>query len=201
MKVTVADTGIGNLHSLRKGLERAGASAETTSDPVRWLEARVLVLPGVGAFDAAMRTLGPVRAALRAKLEAGTPALAICLGLHVLGESSEEGQAPGIGFLPGRARRFPPSVGKVPHMGWSRLQTRSDPLFGGLGTEPYAYFVHSYYVEPDPVRTRASTTYGISIASVVRRRNVYATQFHPEKSGADGQRLLRNFLAFAEAEA
>ena len=198
MKATVADLGIGNLHSLAKALERCGASVTVTPRPSDWISARVLVLPGVGAYGAGMRALEPVREPVRARLDAGVPALGVCLGLQLLLEGSEESPAPGVGFVGGKVRRFPPTVGKVPHIGWSRVESK-DALFEGVAPASYFYFVHSYYPLPDEDVAIARTTHGIPFVSALRKGNTYATQFHPEKSGPAGLKLLSNFLAFAEA--
>jgi glutamine amidotransferase len=198
LKATIADLGIGNLHSLAKALERCGATVSVTPRPADWLSARVLVLPGVGAFGAGMRALQPVQESVRSRLESGVPALGVCLGLQLLCDASEESPAPGVGFIGGKVRRFPPEVGKVPHIGWSRVESK-DPLFAGLPPSSYFYFVHSYYPAPDENVAVASTTHGIPFASALRKGNTYATQFHPEKSGPAGLKLLSNFLAFAEA--
>lgn len=196
MKVTLADLGIGNLHSLRRGLETAGALVETTAKPEEWLDASILVLPGVGAFGAGMRALEPVRDGLRSKLLSGAPALGVCLGLQLLLERSDEGGGDGLAFIAGDVKRFPDSAGKVPHMGWSRVRSK-DPLFEGIPDASYFYFVHSFYPDPEEEVGIAETTYGLSFVSALRKSNTVATQFHPEKSAAPGARFLRNFLAFA----
>lgn len=201
MKVTVADLGIGNLHSLAKGLERAGATVKVTPHPEEWLDARTLVLPGVGAFGAGMKPLAPVREALRSKLLSGAPALGVCLGLQLLLERSDEDPADGLGFIAGDVKRFPPTVGKVPHMGWSPVRGHKDAIWEGIPESTYFYFVHSYYPDPEEDVGIAETSYGIPFFSALRKGNAYATQFHPEKSGDAGLRLLRNFLAISEAHA
>lgn len=198
MKVTLADLGIGNIHSLTKALEAAGATVQASARSDDWLDAEVLVLPGVGAFGAGMKPLRPVHDAIRSKLLSGAPALGICLGMQLLLERSDEDPVEGLGFISGDVKRFPENVGKIPHMGWSKVRGSKDPIFEGLGAEPHFYFVHSFYPDPEEEVGIAETWYGISFSSVLRKSNTYATQFHPEKSGDAGIRFLRNFLRHAE---
>ncbi len=203
MNVTIADLGIGNLHSLGKALERCGATVRVTPEPDAWLDATTLVLPGVGAFGAGMRSLAPVRDALRSKLMSGCPALGVCLGLQLLFERSEETpDAHGLAFIRGGVHRFPRGAHKVPHMGWSRVDHKPEPLFDGVPADAYYYFVHSYYPDPqEPVHVGTTTYGGVRFASVLRKGNTTAAQFHPEKSGPHGLRFLKNWLAQAEAVA
>lgn len=198
MKFTIADLGIGNLHSLGKALEKAGAEVLVTPDPDLWLDAKALVLPGVGAFGAGMKGLLPVRGALRSKLLSGCPVLGVCLGLQLLLERSDEDPAEGLGFISGDVKRFPASVGKVPHMGWSPVEHSGELLLESIPSGSYFYFVHSYYPDPEEDVGVAHTQYGLTFQSVLRKANTYATQFHPEKSADHGQRLLHNFVRFAE---
>ena len=198
MKIVVADLGIGNLHSLAKALEKAGAEVVVTSNADAWLDARALVLPGVGAFGAGMRPLAPVHDALKSKLLSGCPALGVCLGLQLLLERSDEDPVEGLGFISGDVKRFPVSVGKVPHMGWSPVEYTREDLFDGIPSGAYFYFVHSFYPDPEEDVGVAKTKYGLTFQSALRKANTYATQFHPEKSGEHGQRLLHNFVRFAE---
>jgi glutamine amidotransferase len=203
MNTVLADLGIGNLHSLAKALESQGARVTTTPEPERWLDADVLVLPGVGSFGAGLRGVAPVRDDLRELLEGGTPCLGVCLGMQLLFESSEEDAGEGIGFFKGRVRRFPRTVGKVPLMGWTTLRRTQDDdrLLQGIPADAYLYFVHSYYAEAARQDVVATARHGIDFAAVARRGRTVATQFHPEKSGAVGLRLIRNFLEEAEAVA
>jgi glutamine amidotransferase len=201
MKITIADLGIGNIHSISKGLERVGAQVEVSTKENDWLDAQALVLPGVGAFGAGMKPLRPVHDALKSKLLSGCPALGVCLGMQLLFERSDEDPVEGLGFVSGDVKRFPASVGKIPHMGWSRLHPSKERLFDGLGPQPYVYFVHSYYPDPEEDVSIAETRYGISFTSVLRKSNTYATQFHPEKSGDAGLKILENFVRFAEEHA
>lgn len=207
--IAVIDSGIANLRSVEKGFGRLGVEAAVIEDPRRLREAAGIVLPGVGAFAdgiAKLTTHGFVEPLLR-EIERGKPVLGICLGLHFLFSESEEfGVHKGLDLLAGRVRRFadgmpdPETPGarlKVPHMGWNRVRIdRPVPILAGLPAEPYFYFVHSYYVEPaDPDVTAGSTEYGTRFTSVIWRDNLFATQFHPEKSQAAGLQLLKNFAA------
>jgi len=207
--IAIIDSGIANLRSVQKGFARLGLSAEIVESPDRLAEAAGIVLPGVGAFAdgiAKLRDHGFIEPLLRA-IEKGTPVLGICLGLHFLFSESEEfGRHRGLDLLPGRVRRFaddmpdPRAPGarlKVPHMGWNRVRIERDaPIFRGLPDEPYFYFVHSYYVEPaDSAATAATVEYGVRFTAAIWRDNLFATQFHPEKSQALGLKLLENFAA------
>ena len=199
MKVTIADIGIGNLHSLRKAVETCGYEATATTESTEWLDARCLLLPGVGAFGAGMRPLAPVRDALVGKMLSGAPVLGVCLGLQLLLERSDEDPGDGLAFIRGDVKRFPPQAAKIPHMGWSPVRHQDDPLFDGIPQDSYFYFVHSYYPDPEEDVSIADTKHGISFVSSLHKENTYATQFHPEKSGPLGLQLLKNFLAHAEA--
>ncbi|MFB6140408.1 MAG: imidazole glycerol phosphate synthase subunit HisH [Halosimplex sp.] len=201
-EVVVVDYGLGNLRSVTRGLERAGAAVELTDDPGDLDAADGIVLPGVGAFSEGMDNAGPFREALIEWAEAGVPLFGICLGMQMLLTTSEEaeregqGDVEGLDLIPGRNVRFGGDL-KVPHMGWNELDVRRDhPLVEGVDGE-YAYFVHSYYAEPDDADAVVATTdYGTDFASIVAndRGNVFGTQFHPEKSGETGLRILRNFV-------
>ena len=199
MRVTVADLGIGNIHSLAKALEHEGAKVEVSPKPDDWLDAGVLVLPGVGSFGAGMRALEPVRDALLSKLTSGAPALGVCLGMQLLFERSDEHPAEGLGFVSGDVKRLPDTAGKIPHMGWSPVATKDSELFAGIPPDSHFYFVHSFYPDPEEDVGIGQTKYGLTFTSVLRKANTVATQFHPEKSAENGLRLLRNFLAYAEA--
>ena len=198
LPVTLVDYGVGNIHSIAKAVERAGARVSVTDRPEDLLAARCLVFPGVGAFDAVMERLAPVREGLVARLRAGVPCLAVCIGMQILFERSEEGAAPGLGLLPGAVRRL--RHAKLPHMGWNTVAHDGDPLFADVPDGSYFYFVHSY--APDPgTGTIARTDYGGTYASAVRAGGTLGVQFHPEKSSAVGARVMRNFVDRAMREA
>jgi imidazole glycerol-phosphate synthase subunit HisH len=195
--IAIIDYGVGNLRSVEKAFQHVGADALVTADPEVVRGAAGVVLPGVGAFgdgieQLAARGFVPVVKEIAAQ---GRPLLGICLGMQFLfGESEEMGQYVGLGLLPGRVVRFHGEL-KVPHIGWNQVcALRPSPLLAGLPAEPYAYFVHSYYVEPaDPDDVLATTDYGGPYASVVGRGHIFGLQFHPEKSQEVGLRMLRNF--------
>jgi imidazole glycerol-phosphate synthase subunit HisH len=201
-EVVVVDYGLGNLRSVTRGLERAGAEVEITDDPDAFSEADGIVLPGVGAFREGVENAGPYREPLLEAAERGQPIFGICLGMQMLLTDSEEaahdgeGDVRGLDLIPGTNLRFDGGQ-KVPHMGWNELSIeREHPLVEGVDDE-YAYFVHSYYAEPeDPSSVVATTNYGIEFPAVVANEaaNVFGTQFHPEKSGETGLAILRNFV-------
>lgn len=194
MKVVLVDSGGANIGSVRYALERLGVQAAMTADAGEIQAADRVILPGVGAASPAMARLNalglvPVLRALR------QPLLGICLGMQLLFEGSEEGDVECLGLLPGRVRRMPGSAGvRVPHMGWNRLRpTRVDPLLAGVADGAQAYFVHSF-AAPVTDDCLASCEHGEPFAAMVRRGNIAGAQFHPERSGAVGARLLQNFL-------
>lgn len=197
--IAIIDYQMGNLRSVQKGFERVGHQAHVTSDPAEVAEADKIVLPGVGAFADAIRELDqrhlvdPIREAIAAD----KPFLGICLGLQLLFDVSyEDGTHRGLGILPGEVKRFDlPSNYKVPHMGWNQAQIlRPAPVLNGVSDEDYFYFVHSYYVVPrDPELIAIEVSYHQPFCAMIWRDNLFATQFHPEKSQADGLRILRNF--------
>jgi glutamine amidotransferase len=201
--VAVVDYGLGNLRSVTRGLERAGASVDVSDDPAEFTAADGIVLPGVGAFREGVENAGPYRETLLEAAADGTPVFGICLGMQMLLTTSEEadrageGEVVGLDLIPGRNRRFTGDL-KVPHMGWNELAVERDhPLVDGVNGE-YAYFVHSYYAAPeDEDATVASTEYGTRFPSIVADESgtVFGTQFHPEKSGETGLQILRNFVA------
>jgi imidazole glycerol-phosphate synthase subunit HisH len=197
--IAIVDYGMGNLRSVQKAFEKVGHKAEVTNDPAVLATARKVVLPGVGAFEDAMaelRRLELVKPILDA-IEAGKPFLGICLGLQLLFEVGyENGRHEGLGVLPGEVRRFDlPREFSVPHMGWNQLDIRRPtPILAGLANGDYVYFVHSYYVLPaNPAVVATETDYGGPFCSMIYRDNLFATQFHPEKSQANGLRILHNF--------
>jgi imidazole glycerol-phosphate synthase subunit HisH len=199
--LTIIDYGAGNLRNVYMAFRRLGVEARVTADVAEIRHAEVLVLPGVGAFGdciASIRALG-LEDTIVGAIRADVPFLGICVGLQLLFEVSEEmGEHRGLGILAGRVRRFPQGL-TVPHMGWNQIrQVRSVPLWNGLPDESYAYFVHSYYVDPeDQTIVAGMTDYGVSYTSAVATGNLAAIQFHPEKSQNVGERILRNFCAGA----
>ncbi|MDX2378419.1 MAG: imidazole glycerol phosphate synthase subunit HisH [Acidimicrobiia bacterium] len=202
--IAVLDYGIGNLHSAQKALGSCGADARLTTDAGLVADADGVVLPGVGAFGAcmnALRTAGLEAPALAAA-DSGRPFLGICVGMQMLFDRSEEDErSAGLGVIPGTVVRIPLSSSrepvKVPQMQWNRLDiTQSDPMFAGLGDDDWFYFVHSLHGVPEHEATTVATVeYGTTLNAVFRSANVFAVQFHPEKSGISGLRLLSNFAA------
>ena len=197
----VVDYGAGNLHSIQRGLERQGLEVRLLDSPGALDDADALVIPGDGAFAPAMARLHARGFAdrIRSFVDSGRPFLGVCLGMQVLFEESEEdGRHDGLGLLPGRVVRLPGAV-KIPQMGWNSLHLlRPSPLLDGCSTGQYVYFIHSYHAVPaDPTIVAATTEYGGPVAAVVGRGNVWATQFHPEKSGSVGTQMLANFARWA----
>jgi glutamine amidotransferase len=194
--IAVIDYGAGNLRSIQRALEAAGAETVVTSDPEVVRAADAVVLPGVGHAGHSVErivSLG-IDTAIRDVVESGKPFLGICVGMQVLFDDQEEGGGKGFGLLPGRVRAIPESV-KTPHMGWNRSRLVKDSPLGAAGDERHFYFVHSYVAEPsDPEDVVAVVEYGETYPSIVVRDNVWGIQFHPEKSGADGLALIKRFV-------
>lgn len=200
--IVVIDYGAANLGSMRNMLKRIGVEATVTSDSSAIASAEKIILPGVGSFDQGIEALGKSELIGPLKnrvLEASVPILGVCLGAQLLGLGSAEGSAPGLGFISLRCQRLPvdSEAGiRVPHMGWNYIQPKkSSRVLNGLDNDARFYFVHSYYMvceSPDDVL--ATTTHGISFASMICRDNVYGAQFHPEKSHKFGLTLLKNFV-------
>ncbi len=196
MRATVVDYGVGNLHSISKGLERAGASVRVSSDPAEIAGAECIVFPGVGAFGAAMKVLRPAIDELREAVASGVPTLGICLGMQVLFEESEESAGEGIGVFKGAVRRL--VAPRIPHMGWNGVAHQDDRMFDGIGQDTQFYFANSYVCLPTEKVTISETVYGQRFASAVRKDMVCGVQFHPEKSSEPGLRLLSNFVRMSE---
>ncbi len=196
--IAIIDYGMGNLRSVEKGFLKVGVDVRVTNRPEDVAEADGVVLPGVGAFKDCMQeltNLGMIDAVTDI-LKKGKPYLGICLGLQVLfSESGEFGICRGLDIFKGKVLRFESSALKIPHMGWNQLNIKKEsPLLKGIPDKSYFYFVHSFYVEPEDKSIIATTTdYGIEFTSSVRKENIFAVQFHPEKSQAAGLRLLKNF--------
>lgn len=196
MRISIMDYGVGNLHSISKGIEKTGAAVEVVSDPVDIIDSECILFPGVGAFGAAMDVLRPVLPKLRAKIEKGTPTLGICLGMQILFEKSEESPGTGLSVLRGSVMRL--VSGRVPHMGWNDVICGEDPVFNGVPRISQYYFANSYVCHPSEDVSKAYTDYGQRFPSVVRKGLTYGFQFHPEKSGPSGLKLLSNFVSIAE---
>jgi len=193
-KAVIFDYGVGNLLSLKCALEKVGLEASIGTSKKELAEADAIALPGVGAFTAAATKLDAVKETLKSKVEEGTPLLGICLGLQLFFEESEEGPGSGLALFKGRTIRLPDTV-KVPHMGWNTLNiVKQNELFEGIAEGSYVYFVHSLYPVPaDKSIVCTQTEYGTTFTSAVASKNIYGTQFHPEKSGDLGLRILKNF--------
>jgi glutamine amidotransferase len=196
-RVAIVDYGLGNLRSVQKALENVGAEVRITNSPAALDQVDGIVLPGVGAFRDAIRNIRPFESTLKENVDTGTPLLGICLGLQLLfTESTEGGAFAGLDIFQGRVVRLPATV-KIPHMGWNRLQIVDRDAFmtQDVPNGAYVYFVHSYYAEVEAKSiVKAYTEYGVTIPAIVAENNVVATQFHPEKSGATGLKLLANYV-------
>ncbi|MEM8831893.1 MAG: imidazole glycerol phosphate synthase subunit HisH [Cyanobacteria bacterium P01_G01_bin.19] len=205
VNVAVIDYDMGNLHSACKGLEKAGAVPKITYSPEKILAADAVVLPGVGAFDPAMRhirerNLEPV---IKKAIASGKPFLGICVGLQLLFDGSEEGTERGLGIVSGMVRSFrsEPNI-TIPQMGWNQLELVQQelPLWNNLPADPYLYFVHSFYVDPiDKNLNAGMVTHGTQkVTAAIARDNLMAVQFHPEKSSDNGLQILSNFVTLVE---
>ena len=197
MRIEVMDYGVGNLHSISKGLERAGGSVEIVSDPSRLLRSECIVFPGVGAFGAAMDALKPVVPALRERIAKDRiPTLGVCLGMQILFEKSQESTGEGLSVLKGVVSKL--SAPRIPQMGWNEVVSKKDPLFEGIPQSSQFYFANSFVCEPAERIAVAETDYGQVFSSAVRKGPLCGVQFHPEKSDVQGLRLLKNFVGIAE---
>lgn len=200
--IAVVDYEMGNLHSVCKGLEKAGATPNITYSPKELEQADAVILPGVGSFDPAVQHLRGrgLEQPIKDAIASGKPFLGICLGLQILFESSSEGTQPGLGIVKGKVRRFLPEPDiAIPHMGWNQLQITQPKsiLWEHLPSDPWVYFVHSYYVDPiDPQIRAATVTHGTqTVTAAIAHENLMAVQFHPEKSSNIGLQILSNFVA------
>ncbi|MEE1013116.1 MAG: imidazole glycerol phosphate synthase subunit HisH [Clostridia bacterium] len=200
--LAIIDYGAGNLRSVQKACEAVGTQAQITSDPKEILSADRVILPGVGAFGDCMGSLAKSNLidTIHQVTAQGTPFLGICLGMQLLFSASEDSPGvEGLNIFPGKIVKIPQTEGfKIPHMGWNSLNfTKESPLFHGLGDNPFVYFVHSYYMQPeDPSIIAATTEYCGTLPVALSRKNIFATQFHPEKSGDVGLTILKNFTQF-----
>lgn len=198
----IIDYGAGNLHSVKNALDYLGADCVITADPNEILAADAVILPGVGAFGDCMASLdaAALTEPVKRAAESGKPFLGICLGLQLMFEESEE--APGVkglGIFKGKVVKIPDTGLKIPHMGWNSITVAKESRI--LSGDPFVYFVHSYYIRPeDESIISAYTEYGARLGVAVERGNVFAVQFHPEKSGAEGMKILRRFIDITSAE-
>ena len=196
--ITIIDYGAGNLFSVRKAIEYFDIEVVISDNPEDILKAEGLILPGVGAFGWGMKLLEEKRLceSIREAVNKGIPLLGVCLGLQLLFEESEESpDVSGLGFIRGRVKRLPNDL-PLPHIGWNQVKIIKDtPIFKGINQNSFFYFVHSYYGEPlDRDSVYGITEYGIEFPSVICKENIFAVQFHPEKSSSEGLKIYRNFL-------
>ncbi len=198
MKIVIIDYGLGNLRSIEKALQYVGAEVEISKEAYVIDKADALILPGVGAFRDAMMHFSTLELVVKDAVDEGKPLLGICLGMQMLASESEEGGShKGIDIIPGHVTRFPPSELKVPHMGWNSLIIKKNiPLLNGINNGSFVYFVHSFHVSTDEKYEAAMCDYGLEFPAIITNEegNVIGTQFHPEKSGPTGLRMLRNFV-------
>ena len=194
-EVVIFDYGVGNLLSLKTALEKAGLTASIATTAQDLAKADAIALPGVGSFTAASSKLDAVEEILQTKIQEGTPLLGICLGLQLFFESSQEGPGDGLALFKGKNMQLPNTV-KVPHMGWNTINIlKPNELFEDIAESTYVYFVHSLYPVPKDKKIVCTTTeYGTIFTSAVASKNIYGTQFHPEKSGDVGLKILKNFV-------
>lgn len=198
--IAIIDYGAGNLHSVKNALDFLGAESCITKDSDVILNADKVILPGVGAFADAMNNLrkNGLEETVKNAAQSGKPFLGICLGLQLLFEKSEESpNALGLGILKGQSVKIPKKDGlKIPHMGWNSLEIpKKSKILKNIGDEPFVYFVHSYYILPDDESVvSAYTDYGTRLGIAIERDNMFALQFHPEKSGKIGMQILKNFI-------
>lgn len=195
--IAIINYGAGNLYSISRALEGLGAKVKVTSSPGIVKFADSIVLPGVGAFDEAIKNLARFQLipAIKKSIEDGKPFFGICLGMQLLFTESEEGKCKGLDIIKGEVKRFK-SVEKIPHMGWNQVRcNRKIPIWKNLPNSAWMYFAHSFYPQPQESKVIAATAdYGVKFTSVIWKDNIFGTQFHPEKSGRDGLLILKNFI-------
>jgi glutamine amidotransferase len=208
MSVSIIDYGMGNLRSVQKGFEKIGAQAKVINTPQQVADAEAIVLPGVGAFKNCLENLDSLKliTPIIRSIKSGKPFLGICLGLQILFTESEEfGSTSGLDIIKGKVIRFKTNTCdntphlKIPHMGWNSISIKKEgPYLEGIENETYLYFVHSYYVKPENEKVIATTTdYGVEFVSSILKDNIFACQFHPEKSQKAGLKILENFTTAA----
>jgi glutamine amidotransferase len=198
--VAVVNYGVGNLRSIKRGLEKSGAQVQITLNPTELHKSDAIVLPGVGAFAPAVKNLVPITDVVKETMENGKPILGVCLGLQLLfTRSNEGGSTRGLDFISGDVVKLPESV-KIPQMGWNTLDlVKAHMLLEGVKDHSYVYFVHSYYPRPSDSKVIVATTeYGVRFPSMVAKKNLFATQFHPEKSSKTGLTILKNFVGIVK---
>ena len=202
--IAIIDYGAGNVRSVQKALKFIGAECEITNDKDKIMNAHCAILPGQGAFGDCISSIRSreIESTVKDFMNSGKPFLGICVGLQLLFEESEENEGvEGLSVFKGKIKRIPNGEGlKIPHMGWNSLELRDKSgIFKGISDKPYVYFVHSYYLDAeDKSIVSAQTEYGVKIDAAVSSGNVFATQFHPEKSGDVGLQILRNFVEMSE---
>jgi glutamine amidotransferase len=203
--ITIFDYGVGNLHSIKKALELGGAIVTVSKSIDTVFNAKAIVFPGVGDFGAVMKAMGPLAPLISKKLAEGTPALGICIGFQIMFGSSEEAPIKGLDFMKGDVVKF--KGVRVPHMGWNNVKVTSagskDPIMKGVPNNGFFYFANSYAprVSGRDAIALGEAKYGRKFPALMRKANTYGTQFHPEKSGKDGLRLIKNFVGFVAKEA
>jgi imidazole glycerol-phosphate synthase subunit HisH len=193
MRIAIFNYGAGNLFSIQAALNKEGVETALTVDGKGMESADAVVMPGVGSFNQAAKMLPMSK--IRDTVKSGKPLLGVCLGLQLLFSKSEEGPGRGLSLLPGEVKRFSSSGVKVPQIGWNTLDVKGpSPLTDGLGDQPWVYYVNSYYPATRGKWVVATSDYGVKFPALVSEKNIHGTQFHPEKSGEAGRRILRNFL-------